>query len=92
MQECLNNIIKHSEASEAQIKIKRTDADIEISITDNGKGFHIAADDTSTRGFGLQNIHERVEMLKGIGEITSSIGKGTMIHIVLPLMKETANI
>jgi signal transduction histidine kinase len=72
IQEVLNNIIKHSEASMIQARI----GDDMISITDNGKGF-----DTQQNlpGSGLQNLKQRAHVIGVSININSSVGKGTSI-------------
>jgi two-component system, NarL family, sensor kinase len=81
-QECLNNILKHSYADKALVVITKTSSSIEMTISDNGKGFdHSVADE----GNGLKNITERAEILGGTVTITSSELKGTKIRVLLPL-------
>lgn len=86
VQECVNNIIKHSQATEALLAIKRGEREITLLIEDNGRGF--VPKDAGTvhnqaGGFGLINIVERVRMLKGTYEINSDIGSGTSLRIKL---------
>jgi len=78
-QEAINNILKHSEATEASIKISFTSNNIFLNIADNGKGFDIEKCDLC--GNGLMNIKQRVQLLKGECEIRSVLGKGTQINI-----------
>ena len=86
VQESINNIIKHSAAANASVKITRDAQDIEVVINDDGKGFvpEAAFDGLSrTRSFGLTGIAERVRMLGGTLAIKSSPGEGTTISIQL---------
>jgi len=89
VQECVSNIVKHSEASEARISMKLHDHALEITIADNGKGFDPAARAVSTdqrrRGFGLSGVTERVTLLKGTVSFESAIGSGTTNRITVPL-------
>jgi signal transduction histidine kinase len=86
VQECINNIIKHSEASEASIHISRSNEIIAINISDNGKGFN--THETKNRsGFGIQNIERRLQLLKGKVEIKSELAKGTKVKIIIPVNK-----
>lgn len=87
-QECVNNIVKHSGATEATIDIGRIDGMLRIEVSDNGKGF--PPDSMSTRtgiqqGFGLRGLDERVKLLNGVMMIDSSKGNGTRIRIVIPM-------
>ncbi len=84
VQECVNNIIKHSAASVARLEIKRDGAEITMQIKDDGKGFQPTTETAEKRdggGFGLIGIAERVKMLGGAIEIDSAPGKGTIIKI-----------
>jgi signal transduction histidine kinase len=56
---------------------------ISVTIEDNGKGF-IYDPAKVTEGIGLNNIHSRIQFLKGSIDIDSSPGKGTLIAIHLP--------
>lgn len=85
IQECLNNIAKHSQAGAATIALRR-DADlISLVVTDNGCGFPSADTRTVTQGFGLRNIAERTRTMGGRATIHSQPGNGTQIQITLPI-------
>lgn len=83
IQESINNIIKHSSASEAIIKITRKDDFVSIIISDNGKGFSLSKD-VNKNSLGLSGISERVKMLGGTLKIESEKGEGTVFKIDLP--------
>jgi len=76
VQESLNNIIKHSDASDAIVKIKRENDKVLIVIEDNGKGFDSA---NIKSGLGLVGLKERAQLLNGEFSIDSKIGEGTRI-------------
>jgi signal transduction histidine kinase len=86
VQESLNNIVKHSDATRASIDIARQGTDLVITIADNGKGFDAKAARPATigSGFGLAGVSERVGMVGGRHSIVSSPGQGTTVTIVLP--------
>lgn len=66
VQECINNIIKHSDATEASIEINRIENEINIICRDNGKGFDVRAiQHLNERGLGLTGLAERLSMLGG---------------------------
>ena len=80
IQELLNNIVKHAQASEALVQVMRQEDRLSITVEDNGKGF----DPTSvsaTHGAGLNNVRSRVDYLKGEMDLRSEPGKGCSIHI-----------
>jgi signal transduction histidine kinase len=83
IQECLNNIMKHSEASEVKVKITKSERGVLIKISDDGKGFDIKTHNATKRrdGFGLIGMNERVRLLGGTFEIDSAIGEGTTIEV-----------
>jgi len=89
IQECINNIIKHSHANEAEIIIEKKDYEILIRIKDNGKGFssfdgNFEGTDIS-KGFGLENLRKRISIIKGEIKFASEPGKGTEVSIKVPL-------
>jgi len=83
IQELLNNIIKHAEASSVVLSIKKSKIFIISEVEDNGVGFDL--NDKMSAGFGLMNIDERIRILKGTYDIKSGIGKGTKFRITIPL-------
>ncbi|MEO7923075.1 MAG: PAS domain-containing protein [Chitinophagaceae bacterium] len=82
VQEQVNNILKHADASKASINITRTSSELEMLITDNGKGFNIAE---KRNGVGITNIISRAELCNGKAEIKSIPGKGFGLKVLLPL-------
>lgn len=82
--EFLNNIIKHSKATQAQIALKESNGNLEISIFDNGKGFNpkILKKDS---GLGLKQIEARINKMEGVFNIKSSPEEGTHIYISVPI-------
>jgi len=88
IQECINNIIKHSKATEASVTITRDPDAIHVEVADNGCGFdkgQKAAESSTTTGFGLIGISERVRMLGGKHVIHSAPGEGTSIAIAIDI-------
>jgi PAS domain S-box-containing protein len=81
VQESLNNIIKYSEAQLVCIEIGRKDTEIYLKISDNGKGFDIAA---KRAGIGITNMRTRAENLNGTFSLKSEPGKGCEIEILFP--------
>jgi signal transduction histidine kinase len=89
IQESMNNILKHSVATESFVKINKTGETISTVIRDNGIGFDtsIIKDAPMHSVFGLTGISERVKMLNGTLEIKSRKGEGTEIIINIPYVK-----
>lgn len=87
-QETINNLIKHAEATEAEVTFKREAGKVKLTVRDNGKGFDLAqsvpdADGAGKGGFGLRGIAERVRLLRGVWEIHSAPGQGTKIEVII---------
>lgn len=82
IQECLNNVIKHAQATAVEISIVQNEAQVTASIRDNGRGFDTAAESQSG-GFGLIGMAERVRMLGGTHSIESEAGQGTLVTIMI---------
>lgn len=80
IQECCNNIIKHSGATEASLNILKDNKTLTITVWDNGKGISKNRID----GLGLSGIEERVKLYKGELVIESAGTKGTIIVISIP--------
>ncbi len=84
-QECLNNIVKHSEATGAKVQIKRIESgNLQLTIDDNGRGFETAAaalKRADQSGFGLAGINERARILGGKLVINSAPNKGTTVKL-----------
>jgi two-component system NarL family sensor kinase len=85
VQECVNNVIKHSKANRLDINLTREERDISVTIEDNGVGFN-TADKLKFEGIGLKNIITRVKYLKGSVDISSDQNKGTLVAIYIPLI------
>jgi two-component system NarL family sensor kinase len=84
IQETVSNVIKHAGANRLDIVLIKDEEGISITIEDNGKGFDKSKTDLRT-GMGMGNILSRVEFLKGTVDIDSTIGKGTLVAIFIPL-------
>ncbi len=89
VQEVLNNIVKHADASEIDINLHYRDALLIIEIKDNGKGFYTGK---TWPGTGLQNIKKRTNILKGNFNINSTIDVGTQIKIEIPFYENNQSI
>ena len=78
IQEIVNNIIKHAEASEINLHAMHRENQIMIDIKDNGKGFDQAI---SSGGNGLRNLTSRAKMINAEINIISKPGSGTLVNI-----------
>lgn len=78
LQELLNNIIKHSQASEAIIQFNREGNRLSVTVEDNGRGFNLAETDGKTHA-GLSSVESRVSYLNGKLSIDSQKEVGTTV-------------
>jgi len=88
VQEALNNVKKHAEASEVKVTAAFNGREIELNIRDNGKGFTLPKNmDSLPRKsmLGLMGIRERVWLLGGTLEIDTAPGKGTSLTVTVPV-------
>lgn len=81
-QECLNNAIKHASPDKIEVKIYQNGKGKVIQIIDYGNGF----DQTiPSKGSGMTNLKKRMETIGGEFQLTSVVGKGTDIKLLLPI-------
>lgn len=86
VQESVSNALKHGKPSSIWVKVEWLRDTLNIIIKDNGKGFDI--NKVKEKSFGLIGMRERVDLLKGVMKINSTIGKGTLILFKIPLKNE----
>jgi signal transduction histidine kinase len=85
IQECVNNVIKHSGANQLDISLIKDVDGIAATIEDNGRGFD-TKDKQKFDGIGMKNIISRIDYLKGTVDFDSSPGRGTLVAIHVPLV------
>ena len=91
-QEFVNNILKHSKAKNALIKLEEINSKLILTISDDGVGFDKTII-TNKDGLGLNQIDARIQMMKGEFLIDSKENKGTDVHVVFPIVeKEELNL
>jgi PAS domain S-box-containing protein len=90
-QELMTNIIRHSGASEVGIRLTLDEAQVELEIQDNGRGFtppshwiELAHQDH----FGLVGVQERASAAGGRVILRSQHGEGTLVRVVIPVQSE----
>ncbi len=83
LQESLNNIIKHANATQAWVEIIAEENAITLTIQDNGQGFNQM--ETKANGIGLSSMNERVTIAGGTFKINSSPQRGTILSAEFPL-------
>ncbi|MBJ2174999.1 tetratricopeptide repeat protein [Aureibaculum sp. A20] len=88
IEELINNILKHSNASNATIMlVQREDNMLSVRLSDDGIGFDVKTI-KNKNGLGLSHINARIKAMNGIFNIVSSAGKGTSIFILVPIQNK----
>lgn len=88
-QEALNNVVKHSKATRADLKVIFEDSEIHMEVSDNGDGFVVPnspAEFAPNGHFGLLGVHERADLIGAKLELESTLGKGTRLKLVLSVV------
>lgn len=88
IQELLNNIVKHAEASAVEVRLECNAGKLKITVSDNGKGFlqPVTALADGSKGLGLGNMKKRMAVIQGSLQIDSMPGRGTTATIEVPTM------
>ncbi len=97
--ESVNNLVKHSEATEAAIDFLLEEDFLTLRLKDNGRGFNPASDgengsfdwEKAAGGNGLLSMRRRAAELGGEYRIESEIGKGTTVTLRIPLEKNSTD-
>jgi signal transduction histidine kinase len=79
-QEALNNVVKHANASQVQIRLTQQEGVSDLQISDNGCGFD--PNDANVSHYGLGMIRDRMKSIQGQLSVVSKKSKGCMIHIL----------
>ena len=85
VQECYQNIAKHSGAKCVNLLLRSTDTLLELNVEDDGAGFDPDLAAAQPKSFGLKGMRERVALMGGSLELRSSPGHGAAISMRLPL-------
>ena len=83
-QEALNNVAKHAQATQAQLRIDADANHVTLTVRDNGRGFDPAASEARATRLGMTTMQERVIAAGGSLEIDSAPGKGTTLKARVP--------
>jgi two-component system sensor histidine kinase UhpB len=88
-QEAVNNILNHADASKVTIRLRQLNARACLEVEDDGRGFDVnqaAGQALSRKQLGLLGIEERASLVGGKIEVDSSPGRGTRVHVCVPLL------
>lgn len=90
-QEALRNVVTHAEAHHAEVRLRRTGDDADLTIADDGCGFRILQTGKSGKGLGLISINERVRLAGGTVSIVTELRKGTRVRVQVPVTRRTGD-
>jgi len=89
VQESLNNIHKHARAARVEILLDEREGDIVLLIVDDGRGFSLRNKKNRLKGLGLTGMSERASQIGGTLEFETAPGKGTTVHVRLPVKRKS---
>ncbi|HEX2697035.1 MAG TPA: ATP-binding protein, partial [Anaerolineales bacterium] len=97
IEEAVNNARKHANAANIWVRLKPFQQGAALlEIEDDGMGFDVDAinksyDKRASTSLGMVNLRERTELVNGLLNVQSTIGKGTKISVYIPLTEEAAD-
>jgi PAS domain S-box-containing protein len=94
VRELLLNVVKHASTDRARLELEFRHGDLRLTVADDGQGFDASALKEAAvfkNTFGLFSIRERMESLGGMVEVTSQVGQGARVTLIMPLTPKTAN-
>ena len=92
VQEALQNVVKHAQATRVEVRATQVDGVLEVSVADNGKGFdpqRVHRLDASH--FGLAGMRARAHQIGATLEISSLPGRGTVVLLRVPLQSPVSH-
>jgi PAS domain S-box-containing protein len=90
LQESLTNVVRHSEATEASVRLGVAAQQARLEVSDNGRGFEAHAQRRDD-AYGLAGMQDRAAQLGGVAVIRSSPGNGAAVEISLPLQPRNSS-
>jgi two-component system, NarL family, sensor kinase len=94
VQETFNNILKHANAKKIEVNINYSNDGFVLTIEDDGKGVNLQPlneGENNNFGLGIRNMHSRAKLIGADFNMTSKIGEGTEVKIVLPNGRKNEN-
>lgn len=97
IEEAVNNARKHATAETIAVRLRQVEVGIALlEIVDNGVGFDIKAmsqsyDQRANSSLGMVNLRERAELVNGLFQMDSALGKGTKVQVYIPLTEDAAD-
>jgi len=86
VQEALTNACKHSKSEKVKVTLAQEGQDVRLEVRDWGIGFD--PESVGKGHFGLESIRQRVRLLGGRLTIESTLGSGTLVQVVVPILEK----
>lgn len=83
LQESINNVLKHSDASALRVNFRKIEHAVELKIEDNGNGFDFSQKLNDFQSLGLKTLKERIASLQGTMKVNSEKGMGTSLSFIV---------
>ncbi len=88
VQEALNNVVKHAQATKVYVRLEFGEHAATILVSDNGRGFNPNKPANSNRpAWGLEGMRERANLLGGSFDISSRPQRGTQVEVTIPYLQ-----
>jgi len=84
-QEALQNVVKHAQATQAEVELRCDAASALLRVTDNGRGFEVGTRPDGGTSYGLRSMAERAELVGGRLSVVSRPGVGTTVTATVPV-------
>lgn len=91
LQESLQNIRKHANATAVLVRLLKTTRGVGLCVHDDGRGFNQDWERTPRKGLGLTSMAERVRALQGGFRVRTKPGDGTEVHVWIPIHSHEAS-
>jgi len=89
VQEALNNVVKHAQASRVSVQVKRAGQQVVMTVHDNGMGLASRKSPAGAQsGFGLTGMTERASLLQGTLTVLGDPQGGTTVRLTAPIEKD----
>ena len=88
-QEALNNVVRHSKAPKVSVRMRFTDGEVRLSVSDDGAGFSPGR--SGGMALGIIGMTERAGLLGGRLDVITAPGKGTVVRVSVPLTGLASN-
>jgi signal transduction histidine kinase len=83
-QEALQNALRHSDASNVEVRLESADGPLVLTVADDGRGFDVTARAVRGRRLGLTSMEERAVEIGARLAIDSAVGEGTRVRLEVP--------